>query len=279
LKSLAPHSDWLLWKLHLDPLTSGLCLFLCSSDITAEPGQTVTLTSKPGEDVTLQCRGPKDDNVVMLRWVRPDLKSGGYVFYFRENRRNEDHQYESFHGRVDLRDPEMKDGDFSVILKNVRISDTGSYECYVGIKGNNITAEPGQTVTLPCRAPSSSEIRTVEWTRPGLDPEEIFVYLDGRFDPDNQHPSFRERVELKDSQMRDGDVSVTLKDVTFTDTGTYECRVFQGQSKAPELTSIVHLKVSAGECVFVAKGKPHFDLGLKHSKWWRFNIPGSRPLP
>ncbi|XP_026179422.1 coxsackievirus and adenovirus receptor homolog isoform X2 [Mastacembelus armatus] len=224
-------------------------------------GDPEQIEAKPGENVTLQCRGPKDDEIVMLRWVRPDLKSGGYVFYFRENRRNEDHQYESFHGRVDLRDPEMKDGDFSVILKKVRISDTGSYECYVGIKGNkpklinnmslkveypDITAEPGQTVTLPCRAPSSSEIRTVEWTRPDLDPEEIFVYLDRRFDPDNQHPSFKERVELKDSQMKDGDVSVTLKDVTFTDTGTYECRVFQGQSKAPELTSIFHLRVSAG---------------------------------
>uniref|UniRef100_A0A3Q3S0D7 Ig-like domain-containing protein n=1 Tax=Mastacembelus armatus TaxID=205130 RepID=A0A3Q3S0D7_9TELE len=142
----APHSDWLLWKLHLDPLTSGLCLFLCSSDITAEPGDTVT---------------------------------------------------------------------------------------------------------LPCRAPSSSEIRTVEWTRPDLDPDYVFLYRNGRSDPDNQHPSFKERVELKDSQMKDGDVSVTLKDVTFTDTGTYECRVFQGQSKRrkrgvveSEPISIVHLRVS-----------------------------------
>ncbi|XP_026182047.1 myelin-oligodendrocyte glycoprotein-like [Mastacembelus armatus] len=88
-----------------------------------------------------------------------------------------------------------------------------------------ITAEPGQNVTLTCRAPNSSEIRTVEWTRPDLDPKEIFVYRDGRFDPDNQHPSVKERVELKDSQMKDGDVSVTLKNVTFNDTGTYECRV------------------------------------------------------
>uniref|UniRef100_A0A3Q3LNV8 Ig-like domain-containing protein n=1 Tax=Mastacembelus armatus TaxID=205130 RepID=A0A3Q3LNV8_9TELE len=98
-----------------------------------------------------------------------------------------------------------------------------------------ITAEPGQNVTLTCR-----------WTRPDLGSEYVFLYRDNQSDPDSQHPSFKERVELKDSQMKDGDVSVTLKNVTFNDTGTYECRVFQGQSKAPELISIVHLRVSAG---------------------------------
>ncbi|XP_026179803.1 V-set domain containing T-cell activation inhibitor 1-like isoform X2 [Mastacembelus armatus] len=223
-------------------------------------GDPEQIKAKPGENVTLQCRGSKDDNVVMLRWVRPDLESRGYVFVFRDHMIDEEAQYEAFRGRVDLRDPEMKDGDFSVILKNVRISDTGSYECYVGTNGNkpklinnmslkveypDITAEPGQTVTLTCRAPSSSEIRTLEWTRPDLDPKYVFVYWNNQPDPVNQHPSFKERVELKDSQMKDGDVSVTLKDVTFTDTGTYECRVFQGQSKPPEPTSIVHLRVSA----------------------------------
>ncbi|XP_026181340.1 CD276 antigen homolog [Mastacembelus armatus] len=116
-----------------------------------------------------------------------------------------------------------------------------------------ITAEPGQNVTLPGRAPSSTEILALQWTRPDLDPEYVFLYRNGRFDRINQHPSFKERVELKDSQMKDGDVSVTLKDVTFTDTGTYECRVAQSQTKRrkrgvlkTEPISTVHLRVSAG---------------------------------
>ncbi|XP_033181596.1 V-set and immunoglobulin domain-containing protein 8-like [Mastacembelus armatus] len=116
-----------------------------------------------------------------------------------------------------------------------------------------ITAEPGQNVTLPGRAPSSTKILALQWTRPDLDPDYVFFYRDGRFDRINQHPSFKERVELKDSQMKDGDVSVTLKDVTFTDTGTYECRVAQSQTKRrkrgvveSEPISIVHLRVSGG---------------------------------
>uniref|UniRef100_A0A3Q3LM61 Ig-like domain-containing protein n=1 Tax=Mastacembelus armatus TaxID=205130 RepID=A0A3Q3LM61_9TELE len=114
----------------------------------------------------------------------------------------------------------------------------------------NITAEPGDTVTLTCRAPSSSEIRVIEWTRPDLKTDYVFVYRKKRFDPDSQHPSFKERVELKDSQMKDGDVSVTLKNVTFTDNGTYECRVAQGQTDPLKHISTIHLRVSAGECVF-----------------------------
>ncbi|XP_026180567.1 uncharacterized protein LOC113140781 [Mastacembelus armatus] len=117
----------------------------------------------------------------------------------------------------------------------------------------DIPAEPGQNVTLPCRAPSSSEILVVEWTRPGLDPDFVILYRDSQSDPENQHPSFKERVELKDSQMKDGDVSVTLKNVTFTDTGTYECHVFQRQTKRRKRgvletvpISTVHLRVSAG---------------------------------
>uniref|UniRef100_A0A3Q3LXC8 Ig-like domain-containing protein n=1 Tax=Mastacembelus armatus TaxID=205130 RepID=A0A3Q3LXC8_9TELE len=105
-----------------------------------------------------------------------------------------------------------------------------------------ITAEPGQNVTLTCRAPSSTEIRTVEWTRPG--PIYVFVYRNKKFDPTNQHPSFKERVELKDSQMKDGDVSVTLKNVTFTDTGTYECHLAQGQTDPLKPINITHLTVT-----------------------------------
>ncbi|CAG6011920.1 unnamed protein product [Menidia menidia] len=34
--------------------------------------------------------------------------------------------------------------------------------------------------------------------------------------------TFRNRVDLQDRQMKDGDVSLTLKDVTVNDTGTYQ---------------------------------------------------------
>ncbi|XP_038586479.1 myelin-oligodendrocyte glycoprotein-like isoform X3 [Micropterus salmoides] len=85
----------------------------------------------PGQDVSLQCQGLRDASVTLLEWTRPDLKSDGYVFFYRNERPYENYQHPSFHGRVELRDPEMKDGDASVFLKNVTFNDTGTYECRI----------------------------------------------------------------------------------------------------------------------------------------------------
>ncbi|XP_051800551.1 uncharacterized protein LOC127532617 [Acanthochromis polyacanthus] len=95
-----------------------------------------------------------------------------------------------------------------------------------------ITAEPGQDVILTCKAPDNNNIhinniRAVEWSRPGRNTEYVLVYRDGRFDPHNQHPSYQNRVDLQDKEMKDGDFSLILKDVMKNDTGTYECWVFQ----------------------------------------------------
>ncbi|XP_039464679.1 uncharacterized protein LOC120438323 [Oreochromis aureus] len=88
-----------------------------------------------------------------------------------------------------------------------------------------ILAVPGQDVTLTCRAPKNNVI-VVEWSRADLEDEYVLLYRDGRFVPDDQHPSFKNRVDLQDRQMKDGDVSLILKDVTINDTGTYVCGVF-----------------------------------------------------
>ncbi|XP_024116428.1 CD226 antigen [Oryzias melastigma] len=89
----------------------------------------------------------------------------------------------------------------------------------------NIRAEPGQDVTLRCKYLHIGKIALLLWSKD--DPEEmnLFVIRDGRSFPSAQHKSFRNRVFLKNSQMKDGDLSVVLKNVTVDDTGTYECRV------------------------------------------------------
>uniref|UniRef100_A0A3B4GSP4 Ig-like domain-containing protein n=1 Tax=Pundamilia nyererei TaxID=303518 RepID=A0A3B4GSP4_9CICH len=90
-----------------------------------------------------------------------------------------------------------------------------------------ITAESGTSVTLPCHSPNN-RILLLEWSRPDLPKEEyVLLFRDQQFNPANQHPSFKNRVDLQDRQMKDGDVSLILKDVTINDTGTYECRVVQ----------------------------------------------------
>uniref|UniRef100_A0A3P9D168 Ig-like domain-containing protein n=1 Tax=Maylandia zebra TaxID=106582 RepID=A0A3P9D168_9CICH len=87
-------------------------------------------------------------------------------------------------------------------------------------------SESGQDVTLTCRAPNS-KIVAIEWSK---DLWNLLYYQIGQFDPDNQNPAYKNRVDLKDRQMKDGDVSLILKNVTINDTGTYRCYVAWGES-------------------------------------------------
>ncbi|XP_039464031.1 uncharacterized protein LOC120437526 [Oreochromis aureus] len=115
----------------------------------------------------------------------------------------------------------------------------------------NITAESGQDVTLTCRAPNNNII-VVKWIISYLPKEYVVLYRDGQFDPENQHPSFKNRVDLQDRQMKDGDVSLILNNVTINDTGTYECRVVQGVRQPLKLISIIYL-------IVVPPGQPGGD--------------------
>ncbi|CAI5678493.1 unnamed protein product [Oreochromis niloticus] len=113
---------------------------------------------------------------------------------------------------------------------------------FVSADQKNITAESGQDVTLTCRAPNNN-INIVEWSRADLGDKHVFLYRDEQFDPEGQHPSFKNRVDLQDRQMKDGDVSLILKDVTTADNGAYECRVLMGEIHLLKLINSINLHV------------------------------------
>ncbi|XP_035767846.1 coxsackievirus and adenovirus receptor homolog [Neolamprologus brichardi] len=107
------------------------------------------LKVRPGEDSLLQCQSPRGDVIILLEWRRSDLKSDTYVFFFRNQRPYENYQHKFFKGRVELRDPTMKDGDVSVILKNVSTSDTGTYECEITVRNTEgVVTETKHSVNL-----------------------------------------------------------------------------------------------------------------------------------
>ncbi|XP_038588372.1 coxsackievirus and adenovirus receptor homolog [Micropterus salmoides] len=130
-----------------------VALFTCSW-IFVLCQETPELKVKPGEDATLQCQGHRDADIEVIKWIRPDLKSDdGYVFFFREERSYENYQHESYRGRVELQDPEMKDGDASVILQNVNINDAGTYECRVREEKETGQAKPISIIRLKVTEP------------------------------------------------------------------------------------------------------------------------------
>ncbi|KAF3698275.1 Programmed cell death 1 ligand 1 [Channa argus] len=121
-----------------------VCLLPCSVIcLTSEE-----IRAKPGDNVILQCRGPREGVIELLEWSKPDLKSEDYVFYFREQRVYEMYQHPLFRGRVELRDPQMKEGNFAVILKNVTIKDSGTYMCFYGNGGNGLELISNITLTV-----------------------------------------------------------------------------------------------------------------------------------
>uniref|UniRef100_A0A3B4GXI4 Ig-like domain-containing protein n=1 Tax=Pundamilia nyererei TaxID=303518 RepID=A0A3B4GXI4_9CICH len=88
----------------------------------------------------------------------------------------------------------------------------------------------GGDITLPCRAPNNTNMIGVMWKRADLGEEYVYLNRQGYPQPQKQHLSFKNRVDLQDKQMKDGDVSLILKKVTTNDTGTYKCLVFKEET-------------------------------------------------
>ncbi|MEQ2237024.1 hypothetical protein ILYODFUR_018813 [Ilyodon furcidens] len=130
-------------------------------------------------------------------------------------------------------------------------------ECFSGSTNpdqKNINAEPGQNIILPCRVADSRPVIVVEWTRNDLEPQSVYLYRDAQIDQLNQHPRYKNRVELQDRQMKDGDVSLTLRNVMSDDRGTYECRVVQRDAARRinlDPISIINLDVAPREFLSV----------------------------
>ncbi|XP_008402051.1 programmed cell death 1 ligand 1-like, partial [Poecilia reticulata] len=106
-----------------------------------------------------------------------------------------------------------------------------------------IKAEPGDNLILPCKDPDQGLIIVVEWKRTDLESEYVLRYRDKQINPENQHPSYKNRADLLIGQMKVGDASLILRNAATDDSGTYECRIVQTGSEM-KLISTVDLQVS-----------------------------------
>uniref|UniRef100_A0A3Q2FJD4 Ig-like domain-containing protein n=1 Tax=Cyprinodon variegatus TaxID=28743 RepID=A0A3Q2FJD4_CYPVA len=204
----------------------------------------ITITAEPGENVTLPCRTKNNQPAIIVEWIRDDLGEEEFVALYRDGRFDLDGQHSLYQNRVDLQDREMKDGDVSLVLKNVTTNDTGTYECRVIQRRNkrrkrsNIKGVSGNNATLPCRTPNNRPAIVVEWIRNETgEVKHVALYRGDRFDLDGQDSLYRNRVDLLDREMKNGDISLVLKNVTTDHTGTYECR--DGGSSAGLIAGII----------------------------------------
>lgn len=70
-------------------------------------------------------------------------------------------------------------------------------------------------------------IKYLEWSRPDQKMSYIILYRDPNFYPDFQDRAFRDRADLLDKEMKEGQVSLVLRNTSAADSGVYECRVVQ----------------------------------------------------
>ncbi|XP_071399148.1 V-set and immunoglobulin domain-containing protein 8-like [Centroberyx affinis] len=140
-----------------------LALIACSSHLASSSDGPQELTAHPGQDVTLKCECPTNAPIVVLEWTRTDLEPPEYVFLYRDEQSDPTHQNPSFADRVELLDREMKNGDASVILKNVNRNDAGTYECHCSAGGPrrteraNVPTEPSSIINLKVEEPGAMD--------------------------------------------------------------------------------------------------------------------------
>ncbi|XP_068443747.1 myelin-oligodendrocyte glycoprotein-like [Clinocottus analis] len=119
--------------------------------------------------------------------------------------------------------------------------------------GAPIRAAPGDDTVLPCHLEPKYDVEglTVEWSKPDLeaDPaqrlsrvEYVHLYRDRREVPDMKIRSYLWRTQLFTDDLKDGNISLKLKNVTLADQGTYRC--FIPKLKSPVTASIVQLVVA-----------------------------------
>uniref|UniRef100_A0AAX7VTF0 Ig-like domain-containing protein n=1 Tax=Astatotilapia calliptera TaxID=8154 RepID=A0AAX7VTF0_ASTCA len=106
------------------------CYAPCQSRLIG-PNQPIIATA--GEDITLPCHLIPGENVAAMTlewWTRPDL-SPRFVYVWRSGQELVDKKHESFVGRTSLFPDELKQGNISLKLSNVKISDQGRYKCFI----------------------------------------------------------------------------------------------------------------------------------------------------
>uniref|UniRef100_A0A3Q2QF27 Ig-like domain-containing protein n=1 Tax=Fundulus heteroclitus TaxID=8078 RepID=A0A3Q2QF27_FUNHE len=116
---------------------------------------------EPGEDAVLTCQAPSGAAVTVVKWTTDGHPADEYLLLYRNSRSYDNHQPEAYRGRVVLKNPAVaRDGDFSVVLKNVSMEDTGTYRCLVLMSTKNNVAEHLVVIRLRTAMPSgTSEIK------------------------------------------------------------------------------------------------------------------------
>ncbi|XP_047675913.1 uncharacterized protein LOC125145767 [Tachysurus fulvidraco] len=224
-------------------------LWVCACVDSAE--SLVTVSAPVGSTVILPCKLTEElKPTSVIRWqLNNDIVIERDIFF--------DFMTSSsvYEGRVDVPVDELRKGNCSLVLKNIRFTDEGLYKSfimeyvwtmewkevnrvYLSVDALQISAPVGSTVVLPCDW-SHLYIKTpyVQWF---IDFETVF---ERKGKDSYQGEGYEGRVDVPEDELLKGKCSLVMKNIRFSDTGIYSSSMLITDTQEPVLVQKVKLTV------------------------------------
>ncbi|XP_051803868.1 CD276 antigen-like isoform X1 [Acanthochromis polyacanthus] len=207
-----------------------LCLLMITGSITCEDKGFIRVVVRVGEDVVLPCSlGPENIEPALFDWIK------GQQEMFLYNNGTYQSGDSQFQGRVSHFPDKLKNGNASITIRNITLSDSGYYSCYfphlqeqrfyieLVVADIKIQVKEDDDVILDCSFNTTNiKNEPFSWKKDvnQNNEKDVFLYSGGDTDPG---PEFKDRVFHFPDQLQFGNASIKITKAKTSDSGTYTC--------------------------------------------------------